>query len=275
MDKNIFFDIKLTDDQVALFYLGQEGYLIKYHDIFILTDPYLSDYVDQNCCTETVKWVRNYPAPIKAEEMDFVDYVLCSHGHADHSDPYTLSAIAKANPDTIFIVPEPIKEDYLAYGIAPHRLIGALVDKSINLHGCNIIPVPSAHETLRQDDKGNYIDLGYKIFLDNISIYHAGDCCIYDGLAERIMDINILMTPVNGRSYYKLRDDIIGNMTAEEAVLLAKEVHADLLIPMHYDLYSINCINPAHFVDCLYTINPKQKFHMFVPSEYYIYNKEK
>ena len=273
MNKQLFFDTKLTDNQAALFYLGQEGYLIKYRDTYILTDPYLSDYVDQNCCTETVKWVRNYPAPIAASELDFVDYVLCSHGHADHSDPYTLSAIAKANPDTVFIVPEPIKSDYLAYGISPERLIGAIADEPLQLSGCCIVPVPSAHEELRQDENRNYIDLGYKILLDDISIYHAGDCCIYDGLAERIMNVDVLMAPVNGRSYFKLRDDIIGNMTAEEAVLLAKEVHADLLTPKHNDLYPINCINPAHFVDSLYTINPTQKFHMFVPGEHYIYHK--
>ena len=62
-------------------------------------------------------------------------------------------------------------------------------------------------------------------------------------------------------------------MTAEEAVILAKEIHAGMLVPMHYDLYDVNCINPAHFVDCLFTINPTQKFHMFAPGERYIISK--
>ena len=62
-------------------------------------------------------------------------------------------------------------------------------------------------------------------------------------------------------------------MTIEEAVILAKETNADLLIPMHYDLYSVNCVNPANFVDYLYNNNPTQKFHMFVPGERFIYSK--
>ena len=66
MDKKLFLNTELTDNQLALFYLGQEGYLFKYKNTHILIDPYLSDYVDQNCCTDTVKWVRKYPAPIKA-----------------------------------------------------------------------------------------------------------------------------------------------------------------------------------------------------------------
>ena len=274
MDKSIFLNTKLTDHQVALFYLGQEGFLYKYQDTYVLIDPYLSDYVDQNCCTETVKWVRRYPTPISADEFDFVDYVLCTHAHFDHSDPYTLSKLVKINSKAKFIAPKPIKETILSYGIPEERFIGAFADSAIDLVGCKIIPVPAAHEELRTDENGNYFDMGYKILFDNISIYHGGDCCIYDGLTERLINTDILMVPVNGRSYYKRYiEDIIGNMTCEEAIILAKETKADMIIPMHYDLYDCNRINPAEFVDCLFSMNPTQKFHMFAPGEVYIYQK--
>ena len=35
MDKSLFLNTKLTDDQVALFYLGQEGFLIKHKETYI------------------------------------------------------------------------------------------------------------------------------------------------------------------------------------------------------------------------------------------------
>lgn len=271
LNKKFILNTKLHEDQVALFYLGQEGYLIKYQDTYILIDPYLSDYVDQNCCSELVTWKRNYPAPIAAEELDFIDYILCTHEHFDHSDPWTLSTLAKVNPNAVFIAPEPIKETLLSYGISREHMIGAIADKQIDFDKCNIIPIPAAHEELHPDEQGHYAELGYKILVGNISIFHAGDCCIYDGLKERLANIDILMVPVNGRSYHKRYDqDIIGNMTCEEAVTLAKETHADMIVPMHYDLYPCNCINPAMFVDTLYTFNPYQKFHMFVPGERYI-----
>lgn len=274
MDKNLFFNTQLTDQQVALFYLGQEGFLFKYHDTYVLIDPYLSDYVDQNCCTETVKWIRRYPAPIAPEEFDFVDYILCTHAHFDHADPDTLSKLAKINSKAKFIAPEPIKDVIMSYGISEDRMIGAFADKVIDLDGCKIVPIPAAHEELRTDENGNYYDMGYKILFDNVSIYHGGDCCIYDGLKERLINTDILMVPVNGRSYYKrCIEDIIGNMTCEEAVILAKETNADMIIPMHYDLYDCNRINPAQFVDSLFSMNPAQKFHMFAPGEVYIYQK--
>ena len=273
MNKDFITNTSLTHNQVGLFYLGQEGFLFKYKNTNILIDPYLSDYVDKNCCSDTVKWIRKYPAPIEAKDMDFIDYVLCTHTHYDHTDPYTLKELAKANPNATFIVPDFAKELVSSYGISSNKIMGAIVNSTIHCGDLEIQPIPAAHEELHQDEKGNYMELGYKIIFDDISIYHGGDCCLYDGLSDYLKNIDIMMVPINGRSYYKLRDDIIGNMTIEEAVILAKECNADMLIPMHYDLYSVNCVNPANFVDYLYTNNPTQKFHMFVPGERFIYSK--
>ncbi len=274
MDRNFFLNTELNSQQTALFYLGQEGFLIKHENTYLLVDPYLSDYVDQNCCTETVKWIRRYPAPVSAEVFDFADYVLCTHDHFDHSDPWTLSTLAKINSKAKFIAPKPIRETILSYGIPEDRLIDAVADEVLELQGCKVLPIPSAHEELRTDDNGDYYDMGYRIYVGDISIYHAGDCCIYDGLAERLMNVDVLMVPVNGRSYYKRYiEDIIGNMTCEEAIILAKETNAGMIVPMHYDLYDCNRINPALFVDCLFSMNPTQKFHMFAPGEFYIIQK--
>lgn len=270
MNKDFILDTKLTEQQAALFYLGQEGMLLKYHDRYLLMDPYLSDYVDRHCCTETVQWIRRYPAPIDPKELDFIDYVLCTHDHYDHCDPDTLQAIAKAGAHTVFIAPKPVINTLCSYGIPAERILGACADIPLDLGPYKVLPIPAAHEELHRDADGSFKELGYKINLDGFTLCHAGDCCIYEGLAERLMHTHVLMVPVNGRGYYKLREDIIGNMTAEEAVLLAKETHAGMLIPMHYDLYDVNRINPASFVDTLFSINPAQPFHMFTPEERYI-----
>lgn len=275
MTRNFILNTELTEKQAALFYLGQEGMMIKYHDRYFLIDPYLSDYVDRHCRTDKVQWSRRYPAPIQAEELDFVNYIFCTHEHFDHCDPDTLRALAQASPEAVFIVPLPATAALLSYGIPAERIIGARADTEITLDECKILPVPAAHEELHPDENGCYRELGYKLLFDGLTLYHAGDCCIYDGLAERLMDTDVLMLPVNGRGYYKLREDIIGNMTAEEAVLLARETNAGMLIPLHYDLYDVNCINPAAFVDTLFSINPSQRFHMFAPGERYILSSEK
>ena len=207
--------------------------------------------------------------------VDFVDYVLCTHAHYDHADPWTLNTIAKVNAKAKFIVPAPMTETMASYGISKDRIIGAIADEAISLGEITVTPIPSAHEELHTDEQGRYEDMGYRLQLGDISLYHAGDCCIYEGLAERLMGVDVLMVPVNGRSYYKrYEQDIIGNMTCEEAIILARQTGAGMIIPMHYDLYDINRINPAEFVDCLFTMNPMQKFHMFAPGECYIAHKK-
>ena len=105
-------------------------------------------------------------------------------------------------------------------------------------------------------------------------IFHGGDGCPYDGLENRINGCDILILPVNGRDYYRTQVlDIIGCFDSTEAALLAQNCGADLLIPTHIDLYNVNRINPAEFVDKLYAVNPYQKFHIFAPGERYIYQK--
>ena len=266
---------RLLDGQIGIFYLGQESILVKANEKYYLFDAYLSDYVDNNCCSELVKWVRLYDAPISGEELDFVDYVFCSHSHYDHADPITLGAMAKVNSKAKYIVPAPIVDTVASYGVKKEDIVPALAGEKIELcEGVFALPLPSAHEDLVTDGEGRYDALGYKLFLGDITVYHAGDCCIYDGLEQSLGQVDIMCLPVNGRSYYKRYiKDIIGNMDAYEAAELCTHVGAKLLIPMHIDLYAVNGISNASFVDAVDATNKELCFHIFRPGERYIYEK--
>lgn len=260
----------LNDSQAGLFYLGQEGILILYKGQSLVIDPYLTDYVDRTCTTEAVRWQRLYPAPIEPEDLAFVDYVLCTHPHYDHADPDTLRRIAQANAKARFIAPAPMREVMLACGIGADQLIDALADQPIDCGAFTVTPVPAAHEALHTDDEGRYCEVGYVAAFGGMKAFHAGDCCIYDGLEARVMDMDVAFLPINGRSAFKNRDDIVGNMTCEEAVELARRTRAGLLVPMHHDLYAVNGVNPALFVDLVNTQSPNQRYHIFKPGERYI-----
>ena len=260
--------------QAVVFYLGQETILIKCAGKHILFDPYLTDYVDRNFSTEQVVWKRNYPSPIAPEELDMIDYVLCSHDHGDHSDPETLSALAKASPQAKFLGSRPVTEVYRRCGISENRIVLTEADKPMTLgDGIIVTAIPAAHEGLHPDGHGSYLELGFVVDADGLRFYHAGDCCPYDGLAERIHGADAAFMPINGRDYYRLRNDIIGNFDAVETIHLAKEAQVGLLVPLHYDLYDVNCVNPACFVDAICTLSPLQRFHLFVPGEKMIIEK--
>ena len=262
----------LTQDQLAFFYLGQEGFLIKYKNTYLLIDPYLSDYVDRNCSTSSLRWKRNYEPPILPTQLDFVDFVFCTHDHYDHMDPDTLASIFKANHSTKFVIPKAVFTKLLSYGIPEENIILASANSILSFSDFRVMPLASAHETLAINQLGESLYLGYKFYFGSTVVYHAGDCCIYEGLEESLQNTDILMLPINGRDYYKLENDIIGNMNILEALTLAGRISADMIIPMHYDLYDVNCVNPAYFVDLIYNKFSGLKFHMFIPGEKFIYS---
>lgn len=264
-------DSRINSDQVGIWYLGQEGFLLKSNERYLAVDLYLSDYVDRNCC-QYVKWERLYEPPIAAADIDFLDVVLCTHAHYDHADPDTLAQLAMNNPKTKFVVPAPEVSTVAAYGVEPDRIIPAVAFQMIVVDGFEIIPIPSAHETLKMQADGNYSALGYVIRAGEKVFFHAGDMCMYDGLIEALQPhcIDVAFLPINGRDYFRNQSDIIGNFNCEEAVLLAKAVGADMLIPMHHDLYAVNRVRTSYFVDAVEQLHPYRKYHIFAPGELYI-----
>ena len=260
--------------QASIFYLGQESILIHAAGKYFLFDPYLDDYVDRNFSTQAVVWKRNYPSPIDPMELDFIDYVFCSHAHGDHTDPETLSAIA-ASPKAVFIGGSPVCSAYYALcGIDEGRILRVKADEPVRLeNGITVTAVPAAHEQLHPDGEGSYDELGFLLTADGMTFYHAGDCCLYDGLIERVTGADVAFLPINGRDYFRLSNDIIGNFDCAEAITLAKKANISLLIPLHFDLYDVNCVNPAYFVDCIGKIAPGQQYHIFTPGEKYFFEK--
>jgi len=273
MDMKSVLNTTLADNQAAIWYLGQEGILIRWNGHYLAVDPYLSDYVDRNCC-QYVKWERLYAPPTAPEALDFLDVVVCTHSHCDHADPDTLSAIARTNPKTVFVVPAPEAAQIASYGIASERIIPACADQVLPICGFDICPVPAAHEELHTDENGNYRELGYIIGTGAGRFFHAGDMCMYDGLIPRLTDIDIAFLPINGRDYFRNKNDIIGNFNCEEAVMLAKEIGAGLLVPLHHDLYRVNCVDISVFVRAISDIDPMRRYHVFAPGERYIFAKE-
>jgi len=261
---------QLAPGQVSVYYLGQNGCLFRSKDCTMLIDPYLSDYVDQHCNRDPALWSRLYPAPVSGEEVGFVDYVFCSHAHNDHRDPWTLSAIARSGKNTLFFASRAFAHTLQEFDIPPERIVPLDAGETYSYPGLSLTAIPAAHEELHPTDMG-YAELSFRFTLDGVAFFHGGDCCMYPGLAESIGKVDMMLLPVNGRDYYRRRENIIGNLTAKEAVLLACECGADMLIPLHYDLYLGNGIPAADFVHAV--LPSGLKYHLFRPGERMIYSK--
>ncbi|MBR2459863.1 MAG: MBL fold metallo-hydrolase [Clostridia bacterium] len=264
---------RLSDGQLALFYVGQLGFIIKFREKYILIDGYLSDYVDRYHEGDAIQMKRRYPVPINPWELDFIDYVFCTHGHCDHADPDTLAGIAKVNNKAKYVVPAGIIELICSFGVPGESVVGVVCDRPESLcEGISFTAIPAAHEELHPDGMGGYLEVGYRLELGEVTLYHSGDCCPYDGLEARVKGSDIMIMPINGRDYYRRYEhNIIGNFDVGEALLLAERSEAKLLVPAHFDMYAPNGQDPAFFVSSLYRMPSPRCFHIFMPGERYIY----
>ncbi len=197
--------------------------------------------------------------PIEPSEATGVDAVACSHEHWDHFDAGTVAAVAAASPDAKVVVPRPIVDQVVALGIEPERVIGAQPAEPVTIGPAVIHPVPARHGIdvtdaydFGHDRSGGLCRyLGYVVELNGVRIYHAGDTITYPDMAHdlRELSIELALLPINGRDAFREGANVVGNMDAAEALTVAEAAGADVLVPMHYDMFDANPGYPSHLVD--------------------------
>ena len=106
--------------------------------------------------------------------------------------------------------------------------------------------IPAAHETFKVNDRGEHHFLGFILKLGGLTLYHSGDCVVYDGLVERLREwrIDLALLPVNGRSERLTARGVPGNMTFEEARDLCLAARIGAMIPHHFGMFEFNTIDP-------------------------------
>jgi L-ascorbate 6-phosphate lactonase len=262
----------LPQEAIAIWSLGQEGFLVKWKETTVLFDPYLSDWVYELAGDP---WQRAFKTPLLPSECLDVDYVVCSHHHEDHMDKLTLQEIARSNK-TKFIVPKAHLGLMMEWGVAEEQLIGISHGDNLQLaEGVSIAAHAAKHEDFETDGAGEHFYLSYVATLGEIKLLHAGDTIGFTELEDWLkpQEIDVALLPINGRDYVRGRKGIVGNMNYREAAELGVAIGARLTVPMHYGLFAHNDENPAYFVDYMYKHYPSSSFHMFTPGERFVYLK--
>jgi L-ascorbate metabolism protein UlaG (beta-lactamase superfamily) len=107
---------------------------------------------------------------------------------------------------------------------------------------------------------GGYPYLGYLVRFGTHTIYHAGDCVPYEGLADRLRPYNVTVAllPISGR-----KPGRPGNFDIVEAAQLAEDIDARWLVPMHYDMFASDTADVNRFIDHMLFHRPDQRFKPF------------
>jgi L-ascorbate metabolism protein UlaG (beta-lactamase superfamily) len=238
----------LPDASVGLAWLGQAGFALRHARQRWLIDPYLSDHLARKYAGTEFPHERMMPPPVKAEEIRELDLVLCSHRHSDHMDPGSLPTLAANNPRCRFVVPRAELEFAANIGLPAARLIAANDGEVIRVSDAIAIHVlPSAHEALRVNERGEHHYLGFILKLGGLTLYHSGDCVVYDGLAERLRPwrIDLALLPVNGRRAALTTRGFMGNMNFDEARSLCLAAGVGTMIPHHFGMFAFNTVDRA------------------------------
>ncbi|MEZ4774609.1 MAG: MBL fold metallo-hydrolase [Bacteroidia bacterium] len=250
-DEQLIADIKSgmkLNSGFRLWWLGQSGFLIQWQGKHLLIDPYLSDSLTKKYSATDKPHVRITERVVDPARLDFIDIITSSHNHTDHLDGETLIPLFAANPQAIFVIPEANRI------FAANRIqkeinfpLGMTAGQTAEIAGFRITAIPAAHEELETDPEGRHIYLGYIFSFGDWTVYHSGDTVLYPGLADRLKEYSpsILLLPINGRAPERR---VAGNLNAAEAVLLAKEVSAQCVIPCHYDMFEFNTADPQYFI---------------------------
>lgn len=253
---NSFSHIRPARGEVAICRLGQHSFILKSGETLVAVDPYL-----------TPESSRLIPPLIAAGDFAGMSLICCSHDHGDHLDRPSLRAMSEASPEARFLLPEAVRPSVSE--IPADRIDGMNDGQSREYAGIRVTAIASAHEFLDRTASGLYPYLGYVIECGGVTVYHAGDCCVYEGLLTKLAKFrpDVMLLPINGRDAERLAANCIGNMTYQEAADLAGWLDVPLVIPAHYDMFAMNLEDPQKFLDYMQVKYPALEARVLAPGE--------
>ena len=245
-------------EQLACWCLGQVGYVFK-KGVTVAVDPVLNDITGEDGQTR-----RLYQPPFSADALH-VDYVLCTHGHDDHMALPTLTAMATAFADTLFLVPGGCLETLASAGVPRERILPMQAGVEVILPGLTVRPVQAAHPVHEVDARGRDLALCLNLELDGFEVLHLGDTYLTDQLLadlQRLPKPDATFLPINGGDYFRTARNCIGNLNPLEAARLSVLLGAAVSVPTHFDMMMGNTADPLEFVRCLWQEDPAAAFRI-------------
>lgn len=211
---------------VAVWHLGGAGMILKTLETIIYIDPYVGE--DNN---DPELGGRGVPVPFDPRAVRWVDAVLCTHDHSDHTDIHTLTAWRDHLTPLVF---GPAASIDLAreWGYPAARLVTLPHGESVTINDVRITST-RAYDPLAKGANG------YLIAAQGITLLHLGDSLYFPELGQSVGEVTVLFVSAGHnprvKNYY---------MTESDAARAARDVHARILVPVHWDLWRNFSMDP-------------------------------
>jgi L-ascorbate 6-phosphate lactonase len=218
----------LADNQAALWFLGQAGYIAQAGEVTLAIDPYLTDSVGKSAPL----FSRRFPPPVEPEQLEVAIFVV-THDHTDHLDPETVARY-QHRETTAFVAPRFAAAKLISLGVPEGNVTVVDIGETAEVRGVKItgaFALPTSADVLDT--------VGYRVeFANGRSFYHAGDTAFCERLLRAAPKAEVLLVAINGKW---------GNLDVDQAIALTEAVQPQFVIPNHYDVMALNSENPETF----------------------------
>lgn len=235
-------------EQLHLWWMGQSGFLLLWQGSAVLLDPYLSDSLTRKYADSDRPHERMTSRVVAPQALSFVDVLTSSHNHTDHLDAETILPLLETNPQLKLVAPVAnVDEASRRLELPPERLTPIVLGQPLQLDPFIFHAIPAAHETLQSDAQGQPRYIGLIIEAGPWTVYHSGDTVRYEGMVEILKpwQPDVALLPINGRDAAR---GVAGNLSGPEAVQLARDIGARLVVPCHYDMFAFNTASTDSFI---------------------------
>jgi L-ascorbate metabolism protein UlaG (beta-lactamase superfamily) len=214
-------EVRAHRSGLAVWWLGNAGWLIKSDQTLIATDPDL----------ETSGKIQ--PPPITAQELaGELDVVFVTHHHGDHCNLPTLKILARAGR-TSFVLPRTCLKRVSGLGIPEERIVVPEPGRPFEVKGIRVEPTHAIHgnqEFTVLTREPDFIDsirynCGYVFNLGGRRIFHPGDSVLTEEhLALKNIDV-LFVSPT------------VHNMYVDRSMILINRLEPAYIFPQHFETY--------------------------------------
>ncbi len=214
-------DIKDHKAGTAVWWIGNDSWVIKSDDLVVATDLFLEE---QN---------RIDPCPISPEEIAGVlDISFITHGHGDHFNEYT-SRILLEKSSCLFVIPESCLAQAKKLKIPDERIIVAKPRVPFEVKGIKVNPLRAIHGNMdfaiyydaNMQDCGYLLNINGKNFLQPGDTYLLEDHLFLKKERNKVKDFHLDVLFFSPTEH---------NMYIDQSVILINTLDPDYIFPQHY-----------------------------------------
>ncbi len=228
--------LRANGQHPTITWVGHSTFLIQLDGVNILTDPIWSDRVSPVSFAGPRRLV---PPGIRFEDLPPIDVVIISHDHYDHLDAPTVERLERTFHPR-FVVPLGIKAWLADAGVRDAVELDWWA--STRAHGLTFTATPAQHSSGRGlTDQNLRLWASWVIAGRGHRLYFAGDTGYYGVFPEigrRLGPFDVAALPIGG--YSGVAGHNPNHLNPEEAVRVFEDLHARLLVPMHWGTFELN-----------------------------------